>query len=324
MKVILGIDIAKDKFDCCLLQNGSRLAAQFTNQPTGFRELLKWLKKAGATLTDLRAGLEATGPYWQDLAHFLFAKKIGVAVLNPARVKFFGQSQLARNKTDRGDASLIAEFCRVHDETIIPWQPLSAQRLQFRSLTRLLEARKNDLARERCRAATGDEFARADAQTMARLLQERVRKIQARIDALLKQAPELAEQRRLLCTIPAIGKVTAQIVLAELPPDLPTARQAAAYAGLTPRQDDSGTRQGRARLCKVGNARLRKALYLPAVSGRKSNDRLQTLAARLTARGLCKMQIIGACMHLLMRLCFGVLTGAQPYQREFRGQKAAA
>jgi transposase len=34
-----------------------------------------------------------------------------VSVVNPARIKGFAQSELARNKTDRADAALLARFC---------------------------------------------------------------------------------------------------------------------------------------------------------------------------------------------------------------------
>jgi transposase len=320
MKTILGVDIAKDKFDCCLLLGEQRLTMQLPNQATGFRKLLAWLKKAGAHGPDLQVCMEASGCYGQKLARWLFEKGLAVSVVNPARVKYFALSRLARNKTDRVDAFLIAEFCRTQQTRL--WKPLAPDLQSFRSLTRLLAARKKDLARERCRAATADEFVRADARAMVRLLETRVEKIQEQIDARIQQMPDLAARRDLLCSIPCVGKVTAQTVLAELPQGIQSAREAAAYAGLTPRQNDSGQRKGRARMSKTGNKRLRHAFYLPAVSGRKSNDRLKNCAARLEAKGLCKKQIIGACMHLLMRLCFGVLAGGKPYQRGWTGSGA--
>jgi predicted NBD/HSP70 family sugar kinase len=55
MKHILGIDIAKDKFDCALLSGPGKALKQFHNGPRGFKQLLAWLAEAGATLSELWA-----------------------------------------------------------------------------------------------------------------------------------------------------------------------------------------------------------------------------------------------------------------------------
>ena len=81
-----------------------------------------------------------------------------------------------------------------------------------------------------------------------------------------------------------MGPVTAQTVLAELPEQIANARAAAAYAGLTPRREDSGQKKGRARLSKTGNAHLRQALYMPAFTGRKTNPRLRACASLMLSK----------------------------------------
>jgi transposase len=58
--------------------------------------------------------------------------------------------------------------------------------------------------------------------------------------------------------------------------------QAAAYAGLSPRQRESGSSvHGKTRLSKVGNAAVRRALYLPAVVAQRANPLLRVFAQRL-------------------------------------------
>ncbi|WP_408906530.1 transposase [Roseomonas sp. E05] len=51
-----------------------------------------------------------------DLAEILHGTGIQVSIVNPSRVKSYGQSELARNKTDKLDAALIARFCRAHSQ----------------------------------------------------------------------------------------------------------------------------------------------------------------------------------------------------------------
>ncbi len=81
--------------------------------------------------------------------------------------------------------------------------------------------------------------------------------------------PGLKQQSELLNSIPGIADTTAALLLAEVP-DLKlyrSARQVAAFAGLVPRERQSGSSvKGRVRLSKIGNARLRKALYFPAIT----------------------------------------------------------
>jgi transposase len=59
MKYILGIDIAKDKFDCCLLWSEQKLELKFHNTPRGFKQLWRWLGKAGAAPAEVWACMEA-------------------------------------------------------------------------------------------------------------------------------------------------------------------------------------------------------------------------------------------------------------------------
>jgi transposase len=56
--------------------------------------------------------MEATGGYWEALARYLYEREYRVSVVNPARIKAFGQSELLRTKSDAVDAALIARFCK--------------------------------------------------------------------------------------------------------------------------------------------------------------------------------------------------------------------
>ena len=120
----------------------------------------------------------------------------------------------------------------------------------------------------------------------------------------------------MLCSIPGIGKVTARKILAELPDVacFKSARQAAAYAGLSPRRHESGkTVHRKGRLSKVGNAGLRKALYMPALVAIKHNPVIQAFAHRLRANGKCENVIIGAAMRKLLHIAFAVLKHNKPF-----------
>jgi transposase len=107
---ILGIDLAKFKFNVCLINpNGKLKHRVLPNTSTGFEQLLDWLSKQG--VHRVHACLEATGTSGEAVSLFLHEAGHKVSVVNPAAIKAFAQSRLSRAKTDRVDAELIARFC---------------------------------------------------------------------------------------------------------------------------------------------------------------------------------------------------------------------
>jgi transposase len=132
--------------------------------------------------------------------------------------------------------------------------------------------------------------------------------------------PGLKVQSALLDSIPGIAQTTAAAILAEIVDitQYKSARQVAAYAGLVPRERTSGSSvRGRTRLSKIGNARLRKALYFPAITALRCSAFFQAWAKGLQERGKCKMSIIGAVMRKLIHLAYGVLKTGKPFDPEW-------
>jgi transposase len=135
-----------------------------------------------------------------------------------------------------------------------------------------LVRRRDDLremaAREKGRLASPalTRAARRSIERAVKFLGREADRMQAEADALIAASPDLRADRDLLESIPGVGRQTASTVLAELPPvdRLPSAASAAADAALAPREFRSGASvRRRTRLSKAGNARLRKALFLP-------------------------------------------------------------
>ncbi len=151
---IVGIDISKAKFDAALLLGERVKYAVFSNTEAGFGQLLTWLAKhrPDPTVT-LHACMEATGNWGLELADFLHAQEVRVSIVNPARIKAYGDSELARNKTDKLDAALIARFCRAH----VPptWIPAAAHLRELRELVRRCDASPAGFQRLRRRNLSG-------------------------------------------------------------------------------------------------------------------------------------------------------------------------
>jgi transposase len=267
MKHILGVDVAKAKLDVALLfPNGKCHSRRVDHTTAGFEILSAWLAKR--EVVELHVGMEATGTYWEweAVAEFLVAAGHRVSVINPAQIKAFGGASRVRPKTDPVDARLIAAFCLA--QTPEPWQaPAPAQR-ERRALVARREALINTMRTQEhnCRLVAR-EAVREGIQAHLAYLEKAITEVEAAIRRKIDDDPSLQGQRGLLDSIPGLGDKTIPVLLSPFggEPRLTKAQQAAAYAGLDPRQHESGSSaRGKPRLSKVGHSALRKALYMPA------------------------------------------------------------
>lgn len=308
----LGLDISKDSFHVELSMTNKLRHRRFANRKAGFAELGVWLAKHQAGL--VHACLEATGPYSEAVALYLHQQGHTVSVVNPAQIKAFGQSELLRNKDDRPDAGLIRRFCEKQQPAA--WQPPSPPFRALQALTRhlenLLETQQQQV--NRLQVTTLKEVRKSLRKLVAHLEAE-IKRTEQQIADHIERHPELKQQCQLLESIPGIGKRTATRLLAEIEhlSRYKSARQVAAYAGLTPRNNRSGTLRGPTRLSKTGNARVRKALFLPAMVAKRHNPVVRSFCQRLAGYGKNKMQLVGAAMRKLIHIAFGVLKSGQVF-----------
>ena len=161
---------------------------------------------------------------------------------------------------------------------------------------------------------------KASIREVIATLDDQIAQVERQIRQHFDDHPDLKRKRDLLTSIPGIGETTAGSVLAEIPhlDRFESAKAVAAYAGLSPRQRRSGTSiHGRPRLCKTGNSRLRKALYMPAIVALRFNPVLRLFAERLGAAGKHKRLIIGAVMRKLLVLAYGVLRSGKRFDANY-------
>ncbi len=166
----------------------------------------------------------------------------------------------------------------------------------------------------------------ASMQRVIEQLDQETKTLKAAIEEHVRQHPSL-QQQDLIASIPGIGTLTAAKILAEIPQlkHFSSARQAAAFAGLTPKQRVSGSSlRGRSHLSKMGSARVRKALYMPAVASVKWNPLIQALDERLHQRGKHSMAVLGAVMRKLLHLIYGVLKSGKPFSLDYGKHLAIA
>jgi transposase len=309
---VLGIDVAKAKFDVALLRDGKLKFKTFANADVGFAELRDWLQMLG--VDQVHACLEATGVYGDRLCEWLYDAGHVVSVLNPAQVKDFAKSLLTRNKTDTVDAAVLARF----GAALVPpaWQPPVPEERVLRALLRRLAALEETRQQERNRLDVAAPEVRASIEHHLDYLDTQILELRRRIQDHIDQNPDLKRQQDLLESIPGIGPVVSQNLLSwsSRIQTFDSARQFAAFAGLTPKRHESGSSvHGKTRLSKIGHADLRKLLYFPAMNAVRHNPLLKVFAQRLRQNGKAPKLILAAAMRKLLHIAFGVLKSQQPF-----------
>lgn len=263
--------------------------------------------------------MEATGAYWEALALYLRGLELRVSVVNPARIKAFAQSELLRTKTDAVDAALIARFCK--SQSPESWVPPAPEIRVLQALMRHYEHLKTTRVQQSVyEQSTEAAVVKASIRKVIAALDDQITQVEKQIRQHFDDHPDLKLKRDLLTSIPGIGETTAGSLLAEIPhlDRFDSAKAVAAYAGLSPRHRNSGTSiHGRPRLCKTGNSKLRKALYMPAIVALRFNPVLRAFADRMAAVGKHKRLIIGAVMRKLLVLAFAILRSGKRFNPNY-------
>jgi transposase len=319
----LGIDVGKKDLFCHIISPFETFSARFDNTTKGIKQLITWMKKT-ADPQHLSACLEQTGHYGKAVARALYKMNIiDVYLVNPRRIKAYGDQQLRRNKSDTADAKLIAEFLESKPKKLIAWEPPSIDNEKVTELSRYADSitRDNAKLKTKCEAATNSIVLRS-LKRRIKTQEKEIQSIRKEINKVIGKNANLKMWDELLRSIPGVGEVGSHVVIAELP-DLALfkdARQLAAWAGVTPQHHQSGTSGRKSTpITKVGSIHLRRGLYMPARTAKTHNPLLKTFADRLEEKGKSSKQITVAVMRKLLHQIYGILKSGEPYNPEKRG-----
>jgi transposase len=307
IKTWAGIDVSAKTLAVCRWRDGKENEQEFSNDAEGHRELLKWLGR------QTRVCMEATGVYHLQIALMLRANGVEVMVVNPRVAKDFARAMSNRSKTDEVDAWTLLEYVRRME--FQAWEAPTGAVLELRELgrrlselTRVSVEEKNRLHAKKVAAISAVVV--ADVKQHIAQIGKRIKQIEKAAYEIVHHDDDLREQYGALLTARGIGKRSAILLLTELAVLDPTmtVRQLVAYAGLDPREYESGTSvQKPARISKIGNARLRAILYMNALSAIRHDRGARLFYARLVARGKKRMQAVVAVMRKLLHGCWIVL-----------------
>ncbi len=267
--------------------------------------------------------LEATGVYHLPVAGHLYNAGFKVIVCNPGRSAEYARSQNQLNKSDALDARSLQRYgSRL--EKFHWFEPDRPVIQNLKSLLALLIQLDKDVLRwqnrlEKLSFQYPGSVAQKSIKRQLRNLQREQDRTQQAIDALIQGDDVLKRNQRLMCSIKGVGPKTSQTLLPLLDAGrFSSARQLAAFLGLTPCHKSSGSSlKSLGRLSGRGDPRIRAKLYLPAVSAATTNPELKRFYQSLLARGKAPKQALTAVMRKMVHLCYGVVKNQTPYQENY-------
>ncbi|UOP04472.1 IS110 family transposase [Conchiformibius kuhniae] len=311
---VIGLDISQHTIDCFIKHHEKTGVLQIENNRTGFIKLREWLKTH--KIRKPLIAMEATGVYYEAVAAYLSAY-YSVSVINPLKIKNYGKAMFSRTKTDRADAVLIAEYAYRHADKIQKYETPTYEQNRLAKLLALFAQLNLQINQQQNRLHTAkDTFVLAAHRAVLDVLQKQLAATEREIRTCIQQQQGLSEQYNNLKTITGIGEKTAPVILHYL--NLKRFRNAnefVAFAGLSPRIEQSGTSVNRqCGLAHYGHRRLKAAFYLPALVAYHRNY-FPALVDNLTRAGKPKMVIIVAIMRKLAKICFYVHKSGKPFDR---------
>ncbi|GGX76431.1 IS110 family transposase [Saccharospirillum salsuginis] len=317
MSVFVGVDIAARSFDVVIREDDKgKKPKRYQQTAQGHAKAIQALKKVRPE----RIVMEATGIYYLDLAVALTEADLPVSVINPKSFRHFAELTLTRTKTDGVDSALLAEYA----ERMAPklWTPPEPVCLELRDLgrqiNRLTGSRiqaKNRLHALQSKNSTSSLLLE-DEQEGIEFLEKRIKRLREAAETLIAEHEALSRHYNNLQQAPGMGKASTLSILAELCvlPDDMKAPQVSRFAGLDVRLTQSGSSVNRpARLNKAGNAYLRAALYMPAMSAVRSNERAKAFYDALVGRGKKKIQAQCAVMRKYLTGIWACMKNETPF-----------
>lgn len=312
-----GIDVGAEELVLVIRKNNKSLNPQkFTNTPSDRTRLVSKLAK----LSGIIVCLEATGVYHFDLSIGLHDAGISLMVLNPKASHNFAKVLMKNSKTDAVDANTLAEYAE--RMAFVAWTRPSTEKIALRSLARRIHSlsKQKAAAKNHLHALTATtETPKAvlkDANLAISQLEKRIDNLTTAALLLIAKHPELARILHLLISIKGIAETSAIALMGELlllPPDL-SHRQWVKFAGLDPQAFESGKSvHKKTRLAKSGNAHIRAALYMPALSAKEHDPHVKAYFQHLVDNGKLPLQAVCAVMRKLLHAIHGMLKHNQPF-----------
>jgi transposase len=327
----IGIDIAKDQFELRWAPQAEPQtispSQSFANTADGCQAAHAWLLAQGLVPATSLVVMEATGVSWEACALWFHTHAYPVSVVNPARVAAFAKTLMRRGKTDPLDARLLVIFAlTLHPER---WTPPAVEMEALQQIMRQREATvhlrsqvKNQLHALEHHVHPSPEVV-ASVRRILTTLDTEIAELEQQFTTHLHGQPAWQAMLDRIMSIAGVGLVIAGTLLTETNAlaTFGASSQLCAYAGITPVPFQSGSSVHRKeRISKIGNPRLRKAMYQAAVCAIRCCAPFRTFYQRLLDRKKPKKVALVAVARKILRVIFALVKQGTNFDPEYRSK----
>ena len=335
--VFIGIDFSKEKVDVAvvfaegLTETAARAFSEFKNSVSGFKQLTKWVKSVSGnkdTSSWLFCG-ENTGDYSKPLCNHLYGKGYDMWLENAKSIK--DASGLRRMKSDRADASMIAEYAMRNYDRAIIYEPLSESLSQLRELYLYRQM----VVRHRCsfQVRRGEKrltMEKSPAKTtisqsgrhIVSELNKEIAKLDEKIATLIANDEELMEVFTIVTSVPGIGTQNAVCLMAytnNFRKFNYDSRKIACYYGLAPFGKDSGTSvHTDPHVHYMANRQIKAMLTQAALAAVNFNRAMAAYYERLINAGKKKQVALNNVKNKLVHIVTAMVKNKQKFDPNYR------
>lgn len=321
----VGLDISADDFAASIFMSVNHpfiSKESMPNNSSGFDKLGSWLSSNGAVPENSIVCMEATGVYGEALCYWLVAHNYKLVVEHPLKVKKASTSK--SHKTDKIDSQKIAEYAYRHVDKLKFWHPpldivekikvLLTTREQFvKQKTADTNALKA-LKRKKVQTPLANKLYAKTIDHLSKNIDRIEKEVQKLIDSndyFKKTIKDLVSVKSVALLLAANFLVATDGFTNEMATN---AKKASSNFGICPFKHQSGTSVfRRPRSKKDGSKRMRKLLYLAAISGKQYNSTLALYAALKKAQGKPGKVILNNIGNKLIRIMCAIVRDGKPY-----------
>lgn len=313
----VGIDVSKDTLAVAIRFADAEQHLTVPNTKNGITALSRKLRRPAYPLI-----MESTSRYHILPALLLTQHGHDVRVVNPVQAKRYMTSSTRNRKTDKSDASALAQM-GVTDQRLPPSFAITIADLQLRQKISLLASLEHKLQslNHVMRDYRGfqktvgiiNSPSERGVQTIVKAMERQRIRLERDIEATILRDDAKRQAVGLAASVPGISSTTASILCEVLDRDCASAKQWIAFVGYDVAERQSGTWHGRGKLSKRGNPYLRKRLFRAAWGAVQNEECFHTYYERLRAQGRSYREAIVIVARKLLRIVFAVLKNQTPF-----------
>jgi len=308
---IVGVDVAKDSLVCVVIDRSEKVKETYTIENTS-EKIGEFVDLLSLSYKHLVIASEATAEYHRKLAGVCLERGITFRLLNPITTKQFTRSTVRKKKTDLTDAHVIARLAQRGEGTILKQSSMDLTKPTTRTATKLVQVKQQlYLMEKRLKALDFDD-------DLIEKLDGCVSNLDLTVKAFRGKARKESDAKtlKLLESIPGIGKTLSCDIQAEIETvgKFRDADALIAFAGLDPKVKQSGgSLHHNTKLTKRGSPYLRRALFMAASIGQRSDSELGTYYDKKRGEGKYYREATVANARKIVCRVFAVLKRQTPY-----------